>query len=49
MGTIMIGKVESGACKKGDALLVMPNKVNSDIKRNANIYLTYDNLKYFLG
>ena len=27
MGTIVIGKVESGGTKKGDQLLVMPNKV----------------------
>lgn len=25
-GTIVIGKVESGGCKKGDSILVMPNK-----------------------
>ena len=28
MGTIVIGKVESGGTKKGDQLLVMPNKVS---------------------
>ena len=28
MGTVVIGKVESGSCKKGDLLLVMPNKVS---------------------
>jgi len=27
MGTVIIGKVESGGCKKGDVLLIMPNKV----------------------
>jgi len=27
MGTVVIGKVESGKCKKGDVLLVMPNRV----------------------
>jgi peptide chain release factor subunit 3 len=27
MGTVVIGKVESGKCKKGDILLVMPNRV----------------------
>jgi len=26
MGTIVIGKVESGCCKKGESLLIMPNK-----------------------
>jgi len=28
MGTIVIGKVESGTCKKGDNYLLMPNKQN---------------------
>ena len=27
MGTIVIGKVESGGAKKGETLLIMPNKV----------------------
>lgn len=27
MGTVVIGKVESGKCQKGDLLLVMPNRV----------------------
>jgi translation elongation factor EF-1alpha len=27
MGTIVMGKIESGTIKKGDSLLVMPNKV----------------------
>jgi len=27
MGTVVIGKVESGKCKKGDILTVMPNRV----------------------
>jgi len=27
MGTVVIGKVESGRCNKGDTLLVMPNRV----------------------
>ena len=26
MGTIVIGKVESGTCRKGDDFLLMPNK-----------------------
>lgn len=26
-GTIVMGKVESGCCKKGDNIVVMPNKV----------------------
>ncbi|KAJ4757388.1 GTP binding Elongation factor Tu family protein [Rhynchospora pubera] len=28
MGTIVMGKIESGTIKKGDSLLVMPNKAN---------------------
>ena len=28
MGTIVIGKVESGGAKKGETLLIMPNKVS---------------------
>ena len=28
MGTVVIGKVESGKCKKGDILTVMPNRVS---------------------
>lgn len=27
MGTVLMGKVESGECKKGQSLLVMPNRV----------------------
>lgn len=27
-GTIVMGKVESGSCRKGDSLLLMPNKVS---------------------
>lgn len=27
-GTIVMGKVESGCCKKGDNIVVMPNKVS---------------------
>ena len=28
MGTVLIGKVESGGMKKGDILVVMPNRVS---------------------
>ncbi len=28
MGTVVIGKVESGKCSKGDTLIVMPNRVS---------------------
>lgn len=32
MGTVVMGKVESGSAKKGQNLLVMPNRVSSDWK-----------------
>ncbi len=28
MGTIVVGKIETGRVKKGDSLLLMPNKVS---------------------
>jgi len=31
MGTVVIGKVESGSCKKGDQLLLMPNRMDVKI------------------
>lgn len=31
MGTVVIGKLESGLLKKGDALLLMPNKVSVEV------------------
>ncbi len=29
MGTMIMGKIESGRVKKGDSLLMMPNKVST--------------------
>lgn len=29
MGTVVMGKIESGSVREGDSLLVMPNKVIS--------------------
>jgi peptide chain release factor subunit 3 len=29
MGTMVMGKIESGRVKKGDSLLLMPNKVST--------------------
>lgn len=29
MGTVVMGKIESGTIREGDSLLVMPNKVRS--------------------
>jgi peptide chain release factor subunit 3 len=31
LGTIAVGKIESGRVKKGDQLLLMPNKVNVEV------------------
>jgi len=31
MGTVVMGKVESGSIREGDSLVVMPNKVLSDV------------------
>lgn len=31
MGTIVVGKVESGVVKKNQSVLLMPNKVDADI------------------
>ena len=39
MGTIVIGKVESGGAKKGETLLIMPNKVGIGWPANSFIYL----------
>jgi translation elongation factor EF-1alpha len=30
LGTMVMGKIESGLVKKGDTLLLMPNKVRAD-------------------
>ena len=40
MGTIVIGKVESGCCKKGETLLIMPNKVSPQSLTGENIPYT---------
>jgi len=34
MGTMVMGKIESGRVKKGDTVLVMPNKVSSRVLAN---------------
>ena len=39
MGTIVIGKVESGGAKKGETLLIMPNKVGIGWPAISLIYL----------
>ena len=29
MGTVLLGKVESGECRKGQSLIIMPNRVSN--------------------
>jgi len=43
MGTIISGKIESGKLKKGQNVIVMPNKVK--FWRNINVYIFV--LNYF--
>ena len=37
MGTMVMGKIESGRVKKGDTVLVMPNKVSAQVLENREI------------
>lgn len=39
MGTVVMGKVESGSIREGDSLLVMPNKVRSFSCSNLSLEL----------
>ena len=39
MGTVVLGKVESGKVAKGDALLLMPNKVTDLFATVINVSL----------
>jgi len=32
MGTVVMGKIESGSVRRGDSLIVMPNKVSEFFK-----------------
>lgn len=46
MGTVVMGKVEAGEAKKGQSLLVMPNRVPISFLCKTNLlYVTY--LRYF--
>ena len=52
MGTIVVGKIESGHLKKGDSLILMPNKsavevaaIYSEIEEELNIALSGDNVR----
>lgn len=40
MGTVVMGKVEAGEAKKGQSLLVMPNRV-SIVHFNFNVFLFF--------
>lgn len=31
MGTVVMGKIESGSVRRGDSLIVMPNKVSEEV------------------
>jgi len=46
MGTVVMGKIESGTIREGDSLLVMPNKVFFSIPSTV-IYLTLISLSQF--
>lgn len=45
MGTVVMGKVESGSAKKGQSLLVMPNRVSISI--NIHLLIIKLNNKFF--
>ena len=40
MGTVVMGKVESGGVMKGASLLLMPNRVSSMYKHSVHVLLT---------
>lgn len=42
MGTVLMGKVESGECKKGQIMLIMPNRVSF-----TNRFISFKKLKPF--
>ena len=42
MGTVVMGKIESGSVMEGDTLLVMPNKVYTDLSLSpCSLFLVY--------
>src|SRR6266545_1631290 len=52
MGTVVVGKVESGHLKKGDSLILMPNKTSvevaaiySEMEEELDIALCGDNVR----
>ena len=44
MGTVVIGKVESGAMKKGDMLVIMPNRVSAVVQNIQHERDSFDDL-----
>lgn len=40
MGTVVMGKVESGECRKGQNLVIMPNRVKTHFHHNFSYLLT---------
>jgi translation elongation factor EF-1alpha len=40
LGTVVVGKLESGRMKKGDSLLMMPNKVRTALLRLGSVLHT---------
>lgn len=47
MGTIVLGKVESGKLDKGEALMLMPNKVTTWLTTGACAQLRYREMRFF--
>lgn len=52
MGTIVVGKIESGHLKKGDSLILMPNKapvdvaaIYSEMEEELDVALSGDNVR----
>lgn len=47
MGTVVMGKVEAGECKKGQSLILMPNRVSLNRFRSSfqTIIVVYNILK----
>jgi len=44
MGTIAVGKIESGKIKKGQSVIIMPNKV---FRLEFSYHYTFDISNYF--
>lgn len=47
MGTVVMGKVESGSVREGDSLLIMPNKVIYIIFYFSDLFLNNYELRSF--